>query len=75
MAHAVLPSMVKIKSSNIEAIGHDGGTREFHVKFRGGGHYVYADVHRNFYEAMLTAKSPGAWHAAHVKDVFRHRKL
>lgn len=67
--------MQPVKSSNIEAIGHDGASHELHVKFRGGGTYAYAGVHRNLFEAMLMAKSPGTWHAAHIKDVFKHRKL
>lgn len=70
-----LPHLVPVDSSNIEAIGHDSSAHELHVKFRNGGHYVYSDVHPLFYRQMLEAKSPGAFHAEKIKDVFAHRKL
>jgi hypothetical protein len=75
MSQIALPDMVKVKSSNIEAIGHDGRTHDLHVRFKGGGHYVYAGVNRDIYRAMLGADSPGVFHAENIKDVFKHRKL
>lgn len=70
-----LPEMVKVKSSNIESIGHDGARHELHVKFRNGGHYVYENVHRVFFDNMRAADSAGSYHETHVKAVFKHRKL
>lgn len=75
MNQIALPRMVPLKSSNIEAIGHDGGKHELHVKFKNGGHYVYENVHRVFFDNMCAAPSPGGYHETHVKTVFKHRKL
>lgn len=72
---SVLPAMHPVKSSNIEAIGHDAGKHELHVKFKGSGTYVYAGVHRDIFAAMLHSGSVGKYHADHIKDVFKHRKL
>lgn len=67
--------MLPVRSSNIEAIGHDAAAHELHVKFKGGGTYVYAGVHRDIYHAMLESDSPGGFHGHRIKDVFKHRKL
>lgn len=75
MTSAALPEMVKVKSSNIDAIGFDGAANELHVRFKNGGHYVYHSVHRGFYRQMLGADSPGTFHAEKIKGVFKHRKL
>lgn len=67
--------MQSVESTNIDAVGHDAAANELHVRFKNGGHYVYADVHRTMYQNMLSAKSPGRYHANHIKDVFKHRKF
>lgn len=67
--------MQKVESSNIEAIGHDAVSNELHVRFKNGGHYVHAGVHRAFYQNMLAAKSAGKYYADAIKGVFDHRKL
>lgn len=75
MTRASSVTMEKVKSSNIEAIGHDAKTNELHVRFSSGATYVYHDVHRLYYQRMLEAASIGAYHADHIKGVFKHRKL
>lgn len=79
MTRASSIAMEKVTSSNIEAIGHDPRSSELHVKFSNGTTYVYADVHRLYYQNMLKAGehggSIGKYHADHIKGVFKHRKL
>lgn len=67
--------MGKVTSGNIDSVGHDARTNELHVRFTSGSTYVYADVHRLFYQNMLAAKSVGQYHAQNIKGVFKHRKL
>lgn len=75
MSGVAVVQMVNVVSSNIEAIGHDSGNAALHVKFKGGGHYVYNGVHRDIYFRMLGADSPGSFHKDHIKGVYKHRKL
>lgn len=76
MSRAAAFPMVKVLgSSTIEAIGHDPGANELHVKFKSGATYAYTDVHRLYYQKMLEANSAGSYHAEHIKGVFKHRKL
>lgn len=69
-----LPKMVPVKSSNIEAIGHDPKANELHVKFKDGGHYIYADAAADHHNSMLNAESVGSYFHAHIKGKFKHRK-
>lgn len=75
MSRASALTMERVKSSNIDAIGHDARSNELHVRFTSGATYVYQDVHRLYYQKMLEAPSAGSYHADHIKGVFKHRKL
>lgn len=70
-----LPQMIPVKSSNVEAVGHDAAKDELHVKFQSGGHYVYEGVHRSLYNDFLAADSVTKILNSHVKGKFKHRKL
>ena len=69
-----LPRMLPMKSSNIEAIGYDEGHKELHVRFKGGGHYVYEGVPIELHHQFLADESPGAFLAKNLKGQFKHRK-
>lgn len=69
-----LPPMVKMESSNIDAIGHDPKEKVLFVRFKNGGMYSYADVPEATYHAMLGAKSAGKFHSEHVMGMFKHSK-
>lgn len=64
------PSLVKVQSSNIEAMGHSDN--RLWVRFAGGGLYSYADVPRALYEEGLKAESIGRWFHSTVKGRFIH---
>lgn len=68
-----VPEMTDIRSSNIEAVGYDRG--ELHVRFKGGGHYVYFDVPSDVHRALMRADSTGSHFHEHVKEKFTYRKL
>ncbi len=38
--------LTSVKSSNVDAVGHDADARALHVRFKSGDHYVYAGVGR-----------------------------
>lgn len=63
-----------VKSSNIEAVGHDADKNELHVKFKGGGIHIYSgvtpDVHNNF----VNADSIGKHFHANIRSKFPSRK-
>lgn len=65
--------MHPVKSSNIEAIGHDGDT--LHVKYKNGGTYTYAGVSESTFHAVKSAESVGRFLHANVKGKYDHAKL
>jgi hypothetical protein len=69
------PVMVHpVKSSNIEAIGHDPETQTLHVHFKGGGAYHYSDVPAPKYQALMDAPSKGSHFAQHIRGKHRAEK-
>ena len=65
-----------VTSSNIESIGYHAPSRTLEVKFKSGGHYSYADVPKDVYDALMTESDGvgGRFHAS-VKGKFGHTKL
>jgi hypothetical protein len=70
-----IPNMKPVKSSNVEAIGHNPHTLELHVRFKNGGHYVYQGVLPEHHLTLLQAESIGKHIAAHIKGKYNHRRL
>lgn len=64
--------MHKLKSSNIEEIGHEGKTLT--VKFIGGGTYEYDGVPAEMLGKILTAESPGKFFHKNIRGQFPHTK-
>lgn len=64
-----------IRSSNLEAIGHDPDSQELQVQFKGGGVYAYDGVPKELFEELLNAKSVGSLFHAKIKDKFKFRRL
>lgn len=58
--------MTPVRSSNVEAVGHDDETGRLHVKFKSGGHYSYAGWTEAKHNALLNAPSLGSHLHAHV---------
>lgn len=66
------PALVKVQSSNIEAMGHD--SRGLFVRFSGGALYSYPAVPKDLYDEGLKAESPGKWFRDKVRGQFAHVK-
>lgn len=62
-------------STAISRIDYDPYNRRLYVSFRGGKSYTYYDVPREEYEALRTARSPGAYLNDHIKDRYRVRQV
>lgn len=48
-----------VKSSNIDAIGHDSVNDELHIQFKTGGTFVYPGVSAEKHAALIGADSVG----------------
>lgn len=65
-----------VKSSNIEAVGHDPETQELHVQFKGGAIYAYDSVPEELHTELIGDGTGigGRFHKI-VKNKFKTRKL
>ena len=70
-----MPDMIYVDSSNIEAIGYDEITQELHVRFLSGAMYVYYNIPREIYDAIMNAPSKGSFLNREVKGAFEYSKL
>ena len=70
-----IPTMIPVDSSNVEAVGHHAGRNELHVRFKGGAHYIYANVPPAIHESLHAAESIGKFIGTHIKPNFTHRRL
>ena len=59
--------LVPVKSSNVEAIGHDPNANELTVKYKSGGVYVYHGVTAEQHAALMAAPSIGGHLHKHIK--------
>lgn len=70
----MMPEMIYVDSSNIEAIGYDEDAQELHVQFLSGGYYVYYEVPRQIFDDLLMAPSKGSFLNREVKNIYRYAK-
>lgn len=64
--------MIKVNSSNVIAIGHDG--KDLHVQYAGGT-YVYEDVSKELFEELKNAESKGRFMNSRIKGSFKYHRL
>ena len=70
-------TMKEVKSSQIEAIGHDAATDTLAIRFKGGSEYRYENVPQGIYDDMAKAESVGAFFGKHIKphaDLYPFKK-
>ena len=67
------PEMTPVKSSNVEAVGHDGSA--LWVRFHGGGMYRYPTAGPEHHAALLEAESPGQYLHRHIKGAHAGEKV
>lgn len=68
-------TLTPVKSSNIEAIGHDPATREMHVRFSGGKTYVVHGVSPEQHAEFMAASSKGSHYSATFRKTHKVVKL
>lgn len=67
--------MTPVKSSSIEAIGHDPARARLTVKFKSGESYRYEGVSVEQHAKLLTAKSIGQHFHGNILGKFKATKL
>lgn len=68
-------NMQKVKSSTIEAVGHDAEKNRMVVRFNNGTEYEYSNVNKEQHSAFVGADSVGSHFHAHIRGKFDHRKM
>lgn len=69
------PTMHKLKSSNIKAVGYDAAKKEIHIEFHSGATWAYADCEPELFDALRQHESPGSYFHKNVKQIRPGRKL
>lgn len=64
-----------VSSSNIYSIGYDSITCTLEVQFNTGAIYQYYNVPQSIYSGLMSAASHGSYLHAHVKDIYRYRRV
>ena len=71
-----MPDMHAVESTNIESVGYDEFQKALHVLFKGRPTvYVYQDVPRELFDAMMRADSKGAYLGRMIKGKHEFTKL
>jgi len=65
--------LVKVSSSNVEAVGY--ADDKLYVQFTSGHTYAYVGVPQKLYEDLLVADSKGRFLRANVYDKYLYEKL
>jgi hypothetical protein len=65
--------LTPVRSSNIEAVGHDG--RDLTVRFKGGSTYRYVGVPRSTHAALMRAESKGSFLARTIVPNHKAEKI
>ena len=71
----VLPALVPVVSSNIEAVGYNDINEELIVQFIGGAQYLYKGVKKATYDSFAIAPSVGKFFHANIKSKFENVKI
>lgn len=66
--------MTPVKSSSLEAIGHDRHTNILSVKFIGGKTYHYAGVTADDHDKLMSAPSIGSHFQRKIRGAFKEVK-
>ncbi|NEU94802.1 KTSC domain-containing protein [Bradyrhizobium uaiense] len=66
--------MKPVKSSTIEAVGHDPDRKVLTVRFNSGATYTYEGVSADQHSALMGAKSVGTHFSQHIRNRFKATK-
>lgn len=71
-----LPSIQRIQSSSVDAIGYDPASGKLYARFVGSGHaYVYRGVPGTVYQSLRGAESKGRFVNERIKGAYEYRRL
>ena len=65
--------MISVSSSDLAAVGYDGGTLV--IAFHSGGVYAYDGVPPWEYNGLMLAKSHGKYFHAHIEPYYACRRI
>ena len=66
-------SLISVQSSNLSAVGYDGGTLV--IAFHNGGVYAYYGVSWSEYSGLMRADSHGKYFHAHIKPYYACQRI
>ncbi len=66
----IIPEMVPVESSNLNAVGYVPSVKALHVRFKSGQTYVHVDVPAEEHRALMAARSKGGYYNAYIKGVY-----
>ena len=67
--------MVKVESSNINAVGYDTSFGGLVVEYKNGNKYMYEKVPMEVYDNLMKADSKGRFVNENVKGKFEYKKI
>lgn len=67
--------MVPVSSSNVESVGYDEENQILYVRFLSGSLYMYKNVNKPEYEALLSAPSIGSYLHRNIKNVYPYERI
>jgi hypothetical protein len=67
--------LVKVKSSNLAAIGYDRATKTLRILFAEGSAYDYRAVPASVYKSLMAAESKGSFFQQHVVGRYQFEKV
>jgi hypothetical protein len=65
----------RVRSSNISSIGYEVSTSTLEVEFHSGSIYQYSRVPERVFDALVGARSHGAFFNDHVRDNYATRQV
>ncbi len=67
--------MEPVSSSNVESVGYDEENQILYVRFLSGLLYMYKNVNKPEYEALLSAPSIGSYLHRNIKNVYPYERI
>lgn len=66
---------IHVSSSNLRSVGYDYEESILEIEFHSGSVYQYFNVPQQRYESLINASSKGSYFAAHIRNIYRYRRI
>lgn len=70
-----IPTMQRVRSSNVAELGYDSLTRTAFVKFNNRALYIYKGVPQSEFNNLLNSSSIGSYLNSNFKNVYPFEKI